>query len=134
MTLPHGSEELLAWATAIAIATAVLSLFVVPWLVSRLPDDYFSREAREPFHRSLHPILGVGLMILKNGFGVILVLLGLVMLVTPGQGLLTLLVGLMLLDFPGKFSVERWLVMRPRVLPALNWLRRRLGKKPLRAP
>jgi len=62
------------------------------------------------------------------------VLMGLLMLVTPGQGVMTLLVGLLLMNFPGKYRMERWLVMRPGVLRALNWLRRRRGQRPFAAP
>jgi len=54
--------------------------------------------------------------------------------VTPGQGLLTLLVGLLLMNFPGKYQLERWLVGRPGVLGALNWLRRRGGHEPFEPP
>ncbi len=70
----------------------------------------------------------------KNLLGGVLVVLGLVMLLTPGQGLLTLLIGLMLMNFPGKYRLERWLVTRPGVLRALNWLRARQGHQPLEAP
>ena len=56
------------------------------------------------------------------------------MLFVPGQGLLTIIVGLTVMNYPGKFRLERWLVMRPRVLPALNWLRKRYGHPPLQDP
>jgi hypothetical protein len=59
---------------------------------------------------------------------------GLVLLVLPGQGLLTMLAGLVLLDLPGKRAFERRVVARPRVLSALNWLRARAGREPLRRP
>ena len=65
---------------------------------------------------------------------VVLVLAGLIMLVVPGQGLLTLAVGLVLVDFPGKYRLERWLVTRPPVWRAINWLRKRAGREPLERP
>jgi hypothetical protein len=64
----------------------------------------------------------------------VLVLLGLVMLVTPGQGILTLLSGLLLMNFPGKYRLEQWLVLRPGILRALNWLRRRRNQPAFDAP
>jgi hypothetical protein len=70
----------------------------------------------------------------KNLLGGILVLAGLIMLLTPGQGLLTLLAGLVIMNYPGKFALERWLITRPLVLPAVNRLRRRRSHPPLRAP
>ena len=51
-----------------------------------------------------------------------------------GQGLLTLLVGLLLMNFPGKYQLERWLVGRPGVLAALDWLRQRKGEPPFDPP
>jgi len=72
--------------------------------------------------------------LLKNLLGALLVVMGLVMLVTPGQGLLTLLAGLLLMNFPGKYRMERWLVLRPGVMRALNWLRQRQGHAPFDRP
>jgi hypothetical protein len=39
-----------------------------------------------------------------------------------------------MLNYPGKYALERWLILRLRLLPALNWLRRRAGRKPLTPP
>jgi hypothetical protein len=64
--------------------------------------------------------------------GVIFILGGLAMLVLPGQGLLTIVIGVSLLDFPGKRVLERRLLSRPMVLQAINRLRQRFGRPPLR--
>jgi hypothetical protein len=48
--------------------------------------------------------------------------------------MLTLLAGLLLMNFPGKYQLERWLVTRPGVLRALNWLRGRQGHAPFDHP
>jgi hypothetical protein len=37
-------------------------------------------------------------------------------------------------NFPGKYRLERWLVLRPGVLRALNWLRRRNHQPPFERP
>ena len=44
------------------------------------------------------------------------------------------LVGLLLMNFPGKYRLERWLLRRPGVLGALNWLRGRRGLPPFDPP
>jgi uncharacterized membrane protein YphA (DoxX/SURF4 family) len=98
-------------------------------MVARLPHDYFNQSHRAVWRFSLGaPWYALVLAGLKNLVGALLVLLGLLMLITPGQGILTLLVGLLLMNFPGKYQLECWLVRRPGVLKALNWLRRRNGQ------
>lgn len=135
MSFLQANEVLLFWIGVISALTGLLSLVAVPWLVARLPEDYFCHRRREPLRQAaVHPLPALILAALKNLIGLLLVLLGLVMFVTPGQGLLTLLVGLMLLNFPGKYRLERWIVTRPKVLPALNWIRRKMGKRPLVDP
>ena len=73
-------------------------------------------------------------MALKNVIGLGFVIFGILLLFVPGQGILTIVVGLTVMNYPGKFHLERWLVMRPRVLPALNWLRKRYGYPLLQDP
>lgn len=128
-------QQVLLWASVGSVLAFIAALIGVPWVITRLPHDYFSREERSTWRESNgEPVFAVFLGLLKNLLGAVLVLLGLIMLVTPGQGLLTLLAGLLLMNFPGKFQLERWLVMRPGVMRALNWLRRRSGKLPFDAP
>ncbi len=120
---------------AASLATFVLSLVALPWFVARLAPNHFE----DPYPpraawRDEHPLVVLVLVVLKNTLGALLVLGGFAMLVLPGQGLLTMLAGLVLLDLPGKRAFERRLVARPRVLAALNWLRRRAGREPLRRP
>jgi hypothetical protein len=140
--LPGWAEAALAWLVqpavlgAIAIGSAALfvgSAVGVPWVVCRMPPDYFSRRERdrlglEPSARSRWLVL---VRVAKNGMGVVLLLAGTAMLVLPGQGLLTIIVSLFLLDFPGKRRLQRRIVAAPRVLGALNALRRRAGRPPL---
>lgn len=127
--------ELLGWATGLSLVALIATAVGVPWVVARLPSDYFNRRRRAAWRRSVrHPMFALAVGIGKNLLGSMLLLLGLVMLVTPGQGLLTVLIGLLLLNFPGKYRLERWLVRRPGVLRALNWLRRRRGQPPFEEP
>lgn len=135
MELPGDLSVLLWWASGLSLLGAVATLAGVPWVVARLPHDYFSRERRTVWRDAdSQPLLALVLGVAKNLIGAVLLLFGVIMLVTPGQGLLTILVGLLLLNFPGKFRLERWLVTRPGVLRALNWLRQRHGAQPFDDP
>jgi hypothetical protein len=133
--LPFDLAPVLWWATGLSLLAVVATVIGIPWVVARLPHDYFSRRSRAAWRRTAdEPLPALVLGALKNVLGGILVILGLIMLVTPGQGLLTILIGMMLMNFPGKYRVERWMVRRPGVLRALNWLRRRRGQVPFDRP
>ncbi len=128
-------ELLLVWAGGLSLLGLAAAVVGMPWVVARLPADYFNQPRREVWrHWGDEPWFALLLGAIKNLVGALLVLLGVVMLLTPGQGLLTLLVGLMLMNFPGKYRLERWLVGRRGVLTALNWLRGRGGHPPFEPP
>jgi hypothetical protein len=128
-------QQPLLWASGLSLLAAVATMFGIPWVVTRLPQDYFARTTRVVWRESSRaPIFALILSTLKNLLGLFLIVLGLVMLVTPGQGILTLLIGLLVMNFPGKYRLERWLVLRPGVLRGLNWLRRRKGRPPFDEP
>ena len=117
------------WAT---VSISIGSLVAIPWLIARIPRDYFAEPKAPPLPwAQAHPAWRLVLTGLKNTLGLILVLVGLALLVLPGQGVLTLLVGLMLLEFPGKRAMELWLVRKPRVRRVLDWIRRRAGRQSL---
>ena len=118
-------------------AAFVGGLVALPWLVARIPADYFVDRRRPPPRRLTtgeprHPAAAWTLRIGRNVAGVALIAAGAAMLVLPGQGVLTILAGLMLTDLPGKRRLERAVARRPLVLRALNSLRRRRGVPPLR--
>jgi hypothetical protein len=128
-------QEPLLWASALSVVAALGAIMAVPWLVIRLPADYFVRNERIVWQlNSGQSLLVLVVGTLKNLLGLVLVILGLVMLLTPGQGILTLLIGFMLMNFPGKYRIERWLALRPGVLRALNWLREKQGHPPFEEP
>lgn len=125
-------ETAIWWMAGASILSFFAFMIIVPWLVVRIPSDYFSRGR---VHRRLwaDQTLVVQRVLLagKNLLGGVFIVVGLIMLVLPGQGILTLLVGIMLLDFPGKHRLARWIVGRRPVLRTINWLRRRAGRAPL---
>jgi hypothetical protein len=123
------------WLVAVSAVSLLIGAVLAPVMILRIPSDYFLPERRVRLSsRSRHPVVRVLVLTAKNVLGAVLLLSGFFMLVLPGQGLLTLLAGLILMDYPGKFRFERWLVRRPYVLSAMNWLRVHRGRRPLRAP
>jgi len=132
--VPEGWTEwqVAAAGTAFAILSAFVSVLIVGAVLARLPADFFvNHVARGSNIR--HPILRAGWIVLRNLFGYILILLGIVLSLpgVPGQGILTILMGVILIDFPGKYRVERWFISRRMVLAGVNRLRARLGREPL---
>lgn len=109
---------------AFSIVAVLASIVLVPRFLASLPQDYL-RGSRASVHHSMP------LRLLRNGLGVVLLLLGLAMLLLPGQGLLTVLAGLLLLDFPGKHRLVVRLLGKPSVLKLVNKLRAHRGSPPL---
>lgn len=133
--MPEINQQLIALLVAVSVVTFVATLLLAPWLLVRLPSDYFMREKRTPsLLRPAHPALRVVLIIAKNALGVLLLLGGIAMLVLPGQGLLAMVLGISLIDFPGKYALERALVRRRAVHRSINWIRRKRGHEPIEVP
>lgn len=128
----RGYETTLAWLTAASILVFVASFILVPFLIIRIPPDYFAAgKDHKKFRADHHPVIRGALVIARNALGCIFLVVGTFMLVLPGQGLLTIFAGIMLLDFRGKYRLERWIVSRRPVLQSINWIRRRAGRVPL---
>lgn len=121
-------EHLALAALVWALLTAG-SLAVVLRIVLALPEDYFEVD---------HPPLTswTASRVARNGAGMVLIAVGAALSIpgVPGQGVLTILVGLFLVDFPRRQELERALARRAGVLPALNRLRVRFDRAPLRPP
>jgi len=125
-------QEAFAWLAVISLCTFVFSLLSLPWLVARIPEDYFLYEKRHPAPlKKSHPLIRMTLLIGKNMLGIILVAGGVIMLFIPGQGLLTIAMGMLLMDYPGKFRLERRIARNEKVLNGLNWLRTHANALPL---
>jgi hypothetical protein len=126
---------LLVWLGAASVLAFLATLFIVPWLVVRIPPDYFTHRKRHHQARhSRHPMIQVTLVIAKNVLGCLFVLIGFLMLFLPGQGIMTMLIGVMFLDFPGKYHLERRLVSYGPVFRSINWLRHQTKRDPLNRP
>lgn len=111
------------------------TLGALPFLVARIPEDYFLRPERNPWDSyGRHPFLRHLLLILRNLMGIVFIIVGFVILFLPGQGVITILIGLLLTTFPGKQRLVVRIVRQKKVLETLNWMRRKASKPPLRLP
>jgi len=119
-----------------------VGLFFVSLLVSfaaiaivmvKIPPTYFSLDHRREFLTDRHWFLRSSALVLKNILGLFLIIVGILLSLpgVPGQGILTILLGLIMLDIPGKRSIEAKIIQQPRVLAAVNNLRKRYNKPPL---
>ncbi len=120
------------WLGTLSIITFLGTLIVIPFIVVRIPADYFKCEKRKPLRRRKpYSLLHILLLALKNLLGFTFLIAGFAMLLLPGQGLVTILIGLMMLNFPGKFAVELRIVQQPTVLSAINWMRIKANRSAL---
>ena len=109
----------------------IATLIAIPFLIVRLPNDYFIENHRRTWLQNRHPVLRVTAYVIKNLIGCVFLLAGIAMLVLPGQGILTMVIGVSLIDFPGKQKLQRQLIGQPAVLRTINRIRRKFGRKPL---
>lgn len=125
-------EKLLLWLSIISVISFIASILLIPWIVTRIPSDYFTHPKRQKYLWCHQPkIIRFVLIFLKNVLGVILVLGGIALLLLPGQGILTILIGLLIMDFPYKYKIEIWMIKHPFVLRSINKLRAKVKQRPL---
>lgn len=132
MTWFEAHESLFWWLTISSALAFIGTLIVVPFLLIRMPADYFIRQ--QPYYHGRHPIIRWAIVISKNIFGIIFLLAGIAMLFVPGQGIITILLGISLLNFPGKRRLERRFIDLPKVFSTINYIRGRANQPPLIAP
>lgn len=131
--IPRLIGEYLVLSTAVFVATLLITFAVSVAILIHLPANYL---------RSLDvdsmPVAGPGILfrlgfVVKNLFGAILLVVGIILSVPglPGQGLLTVLAAVLLLDFPGKRKLLYGILRRPRLLGTVNRLRQRFLRAPL---
>jgi len=128
--------ESLTWSSiALGILLLILQVIIsygaIILVMIKLPADYFSSSYAKNQNTDNRFLIRWGGVILKNLIGVLLIIVGIVMVVTPGPGGLTILLGLIMMDIPGKRPLEAKLIQKPAVLSAINKLRSRYNKPPL---
>lgn len=125
------SKEVLLSLFVLSIVGFVGSLIAIPFVLIRLPPQYFDERYPRTWMQEHHPVLRWIGLVLKNVVGVVFLLAGIAMLFLPGQGVLTMLIGISLMDFPGKRHLESKLIGQPAVLKTINKLRHKFGRPPL---
>lgn len=129
------SERFLWGLGVFSVVMFVGSVIAVPIAVARIPEDYFAHDRREhDYRKDRHPLVHLALVVGKNLLGALFFLIGFILLFLPGQGILAMVLGIMLMDFPGKYALEQRIVANDTVFNALNWLRARSRKPPLKRP
>jgi len=116
---------------AVSITLLAVTILATPWAVSRLPSDYLQSRLEAPKKHGLGHML---LNIVRGFVGLLIVLLGLIMMITPGPGIIMILMGISVAQFPGKNRLLIYLATRPHVLASLNWMRQRHDKPPFIDP
>ncbi len=115
----------------ISIPTFLISLLIIPWLIGKLPHDFFLHHGKKSSREDDHSVFIAGLVFLaRNVFGIIFLLAGIAMLFLPGQGILTIVIGLSLMTFPGKHRLMQKMISYPSVQHSLNWVRKKTYKTP----
>jgi len=125
------STETLVTLTILSLVFFVGSLIAIPFILVRLPADFFDIRVPRPWMKDHHPVLRLVGHLLKNVVGVVFLFAGFLMLFLPGQGILSMLIGISMLDFPGKRKLEAKMIGQPTVLHAINGMRAKFGKSPL---
>ena len=134
-TWAETNGALLGWLTLISVVMFIGTLLLIPVLVARIPEDYFTGGHRHLAKtRQVHPVIYWIGLVFKNLLGVVFIIAGIAMLLLPGQGILSILIGISLTNFPGKYTLERKLVSLPKLLEGINWLRKKSGHPPLLPP
>src|SRR6187397_151723 len=81
---PLLSPGVLMGLTIFSAVTFLASLFGVPYFLSHLPADYFSRNERTVLGLDgPRPVFRIALRVLRNLLGLLLIFLGLMMLILP---------------------------------------------------
>lgn len=115
------------------LISLAFSFAAIAFVMVKIPADYFSSHYHPEFMTGKPFLVRWSAVILKNLFGLFLVLLGIALSLpgVPGQGFLTILLGLIMLDIPGKRPLEAVIIKRPSIQHSINKLRARFNKPPL---
>ncbi len=128
------SKETLIWVSTISGIGLLAFVIVTPWLIVRMPEDFFSNPQRYNWLDRKPAMVRIPVRILKNVLAFALVVLGVVMFLTPASGLFPILLGVVLADVPGKVKLQRWILCRKTIRKSMNWLRRKFHRKPVQVP
>lgn len=126
-------SEVIIWTSSASVVVFVGTLVAIPFIISRLPSDYFIRDENLT-HRLFagRPVLRFIFAGIKNFLGAVFFIAGFIMLFIPGQGLITMVIGYSMMDFISKRDLVYKIVRKPRVYEFINRVRRKAGKEPIK--
>lgn len=125
------STDMLVGIAVVSMAGFMVSLIGIPWILIRLPSDYFDTRVPRQWMKNRHPMLRLVGLIIKNMTGIMFFIAGFLMLFLPGQGLLTMLIGISLIDFPNKRNLEVKIIEQHIILHTINTMRQKFNRLPL---
>ena len=127
------NDQLIQWVGIVSIVLFFLSLFLLRYVILRLPEDYFIKVSSisKSNSKSLKKII---VRIAKNALGFLLTISGIILLFTPGQGMITILIGLCLIDLAFVNQWKKKMIYNSKVQKALNWIRSKKSVKPFNFP
>lgn len=128
------SKDTLIWVSSLSGVGLLVFAIVTPWLIVRMPEDFFSNPQRYNWLNRKPAMIRVPIRILKNMLALALVIVGVIMFLTPASGLFPMLLGVVLADVPGKLKLQRWILCRTTIRKSITWLRRKFHRKPVQMP
>ena len=128
------SKDTLLWVSTFSGVALLAVVIVIPWLIVKMPEDYFSNPQRYNWLGRKPATIRIPIRILKNVLAVALVILGAIMFLTPASGLFPILLGVALADVPGKSKLQRWILGKKTIRKSMNWLRRKFHRRPVQVP
>lgn len=124
-------KQVLQYLAFVSIFTFVLSCVCIPWIIARLPEDFFLQSKLLQKRRVIRPPLSrLPLLVIRNSLGLLLLVAGVAMLFLPGQGLITILLGFTLMSFPYKRRFVFNITRQRTVQNSLNWIRKKTSRQP----
>lgn len=127
----------LLWLSGLSVVMFVSTLMALPFVIVRLPNDFFTRECQPYGRTDKSRRKSVATLLMRNLVGWLLLAAGFLMLFLPGQGIITMALGLALIQFPGKRRLYRWVFQKVNTRPLfekMNSLRRHFNRPPLQRP
>ena len=131
LSLLAENRSLLVGISVVSIVLLTMTVVATPWLLSRLPANYFSQDPQKSYGTGPLRWLWHGVL---NILGTLVVLLGIAMMFTPGPGLVVMLAGLSLIRLPIKHRLIRAIAARPGIFDMMNQLRARRQRPPFIHP
>jgi Putative transmembrane protein (PGPGW) len=133
-SVPDHFRNVATWLALLSLFTLFLSLILLPYVVRKIPSDYFLKLSKEQPRLKGYDLKSVLILLFRNILGMLLLVSGIAMLFLPGQGLITIFVSLLLMNFPGKRRFVTYLTSKKSVQKSINWIRKKAKKNPIKWP